>query len=211
MEQIQSEQQKQPDNQPTLESLEEIQLSDGQTESLPEMPEELSLNPQALPGDLSAGFPATMTSSQYYSKDEFAQEFNDFLLFLKSPQTSADAFEALRAEGQGLAASKLYEMAQKYKWLRFIIDRRTQVVHDTLVLSIFAITETNAIVYNWTGISLIEKGRIWLKGKIKNRAEAARVSGKRSVWGFLARRGAEKQPRPANLSENLTAWFTLSR
>lgn len=180
----------------------EIQLSDGQTDNL----EPLNNQNNKLAGSdsLPVGLPEMTTRSKYYTQDEFAKQFDDFLTFLKSPQTSADTFEALRAEGQGLAAAKIFDMAQKYKWLRFLIDRRSQIVHDTIVLSIFAVTETNAIVYNWTGISIIEKGKIWLRGKIKQRAEQARTSGKRGVLGFLGLRGAAKQPKQDKSSETLT-------
>ena len=144
----------------------------------------------------------TTNNARYFSEDEFQREFDEFLTFLKNPQTATDTFETLRAEGQTLAAAKIYNMATKYKWLRFIIDRRTQVIHDALVLSIFAVTETNAIVYNWTGISIIGKFKIWLKGKVKQRAEVAQQQGKRrSVWAFLARQGAAKQQKQETSSE----------
>ena len=182
----------------------EMQLSDGQTENLQPLDLQNNLNSPDDLSSLSAGLPEMTTRSKYYTQDEFAKQFDDFLTFLKSPQTSADTFEALRAEGQNLAATKIFEMAQKYKWLRFIIDRRSQIVHDALVISIFAVTETNAIVYNWTGISIIEKGKIWLKSKVKQRVEQAKTSGKRGVWGFLGRRAAEKQPKQENSSGTLT-------
>jgi len=185
----------------------EIQLSDGQTDSLPEINSQPEVNSLSeTPAEYSADFSQmmTMNSGKYYTQDEFAKEFNDFLTFLKSPDTATDTFEALRSEGQSLAASKIYNMAYKYKWLRFLIDKRTQVIHDALVMSIFAVTETNAIVYNWTGISLIQKVKIWLKSKVKQRAEVAQSSGKRSVWGFLARQGAAKQQKQENLSDGLT-------
>jgi len=139
----------------------------------------------------------TTNNDRYYSQGEFEAGFNEFLNFLKNPQTSLDTFEVLRAEGQSLAAGKVYKMAQNYKILRFLIDRRTRLMHDFALISIFAACETNAIVMNWTGISLAEKGKIWLKSKIKARAQSAQASGKRSVWGFLAPRGAEKQQKPA--------------
>ena len=119
-----------------------------------------------------------------------------FLTFLKNPATAADTFETVRAQGQSLAAGKIYEMANKYKWLNWLIDRKTRLLHDALLIAIFATTETNAIVLNWTGISLIEKGKIWLKSKV--RARAAASQGKRSVWGFLAPRAAAKQAKQEN-------------
>ena len=181
----------------------ELQLSDGQTDSLPDL-QPANLNSQENADLLQTSYSEMMTSdSRYFSRDEFATEFNNFLAFLKNPATATDTFETLRAEGQELAAEKIYNMACRYKWLKFLIDKRAQVVHDVLVMSIFAVTESNAIVYNWTGISLIEKGKIWLRGKVKQRAQQAQTSGKRSVWGFLARRGAEKAQNQENSSESL--------
>ena len=173
----------------------EIQLTDGVTQEVPPAPTEeqgsdLSNGSQPGCGEM------TTTDDRYYTREEFEGVFNDFLTFLKSPQASLDTFESLRAQGQTLAASKIYDIADKYRFFRWMIDKRTALVHDLTLIGIFAAVETNAIVYNWTGISLIEKGKLWLKNKIKQRQQQQQASGKRSVWGFLGRRGAEKQPKP---------------
>ena len=78
---------------------EEIQLTDGQTENLPEVPEEGSSSDQlnALPAGCGE---MTICDDRYYTKGEFEAAFNEFLIFLKSPQTSLDTFESLRAQGQ---------------------------------------------------------------------------------------------------------------
>lgn len=185
---------------------EEIQLTDGQADNLQPLPE-FSSQPEADPAaGWQAGSPTMMTSDdRYYSPGEFETAFNEFLTFLKSPQTSLDTFEALRSQGQSLAAGKVYKMAQKYRFLRFLIDRKTQLLHDCALIGIFAACETNAIVLNWTGISLAEKGKLWLKGKIKARQQAAQAQGKRSVWGFLGRRDVVKQPKPGSSPENSAA------
>ena len=175
---------------------EEIQLTDGQTDNLPETPE-FNQDSQAAADGLPIGSPTMTTSDErYYSRGEFEAAFNEFLIFLKSPETSLDTFEALRSQGQQLAAGKVYEMAQRYRFLRFLIDRKTQLLHDFALISIFAACETNAIVMNWTGISLAEKVKIWLKEKIRLRA--MQKADKPKGWGFLGRRVAEKQPRPEN-------------
>ncbi len=181
------------------ENNEEIQLTDGQTENLPEVPEQGSSDQlNALP--LGCG-EMTNSDDRYYTKGEFESAFNEFLVFLKSPQTSLDTFESLRAQGQTLAAGKIYQMAEKYRFMRWIIDRRTAIVHDFALIGIFCACETNAIVQNWTGISLAEKGKLWLRSKIKQRVEQQQAAGKRSGWGFLARRDREKQPKPESLPE----------
>ncbi len=180
---------------------EEIQLTDGQTENLPEVPEEGSSSDQlnALPAGCGE---MTICDDRYYTKGEFEAAFNEFLIFLKSPQTSQDTFESLRAQGQMLAAGKIYQMAEKYRFMRWIIDRRTAIVHDFALIGIFCACETNAIVQNWTGISLAEKGKIWLRQKIQQRAAQQQAAGKRSGWAFLGRRGAEKQPKPESSQQD---------
>lgn len=179
---------------------EELQLTDGQTQDLPEVTE---ISQHGSPEDsLLSSSSMTMTpkieEDGYYSQGEFETAFNEFLTFLKSPQVSLDAFESMRAKGQSLAAGKIYNLANKYSFLRWMIDRRTALFHDFCLISIFAACEANAIVMNWTGISLAEKGKLWLKSKIKARQQAAQASGKPKGWGFLGRRVAEKQPKPEN-------------
>lgn len=143
----------------------------------------------------------TSPDDRYYTQGEFEAAFNEFLVFLKSPETSLNAFESLRQQGQSLAAGKIYAMAEKYNFLRWIIDRRTALFHDLTLIGIFAACETNAIVQNWTGISLAEKGKIWLKNKIKQR-QLQKSPEKRSGWGFLVRRGVEKQQKQENLPQD---------
>lgn len=177
---------------------EELTLSDGQTDNIPEIniPEQPDSQNNPSNAEFWPDSCQTTTNDRYYSRQEFEKCFADFLDFIKNPNASIDTFETLRAEGQQLASGKIYDLASRYKWLNWLIDKRTQLIHDTLLIAIFATTETNAIVYNWTGISLYEKGKIWLKSKIKARAEKAKTSGKRSVLGFLGLAGAEKQQKP---------------
>ena len=184
-----------------IQNNQEIELTDGQTEDIPEVTESQSQE-TGLP--IGCGEMTTLSEEddRYYSQGEFECAFNEFLIFLKSPQTSLDTFESLRAQGQTLAAGKIYNMAQKYSFLRWMIDRRTALVHDLTLIGIFCACETNAIVQNWTGISLAEKGKIWLKSKIQQRVQAQQASGKRSVWGFLARRDAVKPQKPENSQQD---------
>ena len=180
---------------------EEIKISDGQTEQIPPLAESL---PEVSPADLQAGCPMTATSDTY-TREEFSAVFNDFLTFLKSPDTSIDTFEAIRSQGQELAAGKIYEMADKYSFLHWIIDRRTAFLHDMALISVFIGCETQAIVYNWTNISLKEKITTWLKSKFKQRIQAAQQqpkSAKRFGWGFLGRRDPERPQKPESLPEN---------
>ena len=72
------------------ENNEEIQLTDGQTENLPETQTVITDNRLT---DLQPGCGEMTTSpdDRYYTQGEFEAAFNEFLVFLKSPQTSLDA------------------------------------------------------------------------------------------------------------------------
>lgn len=183
-----------PEVEPQPETItpEEVQLSDGQTDSIP-TPETI----QSLDG-LQNGLSQMMTttnSGRYYTKDEFEEVFKSFFDFLKDPTAAGDVFGTIEEKGRNLAAGRVFDIAQKYRWLNWLIDKQTAVLHDCALISIWAAVETNTIVLNWTGISLFSKVQIWLKGKIKTKAEQAAKEGKRSVWGFLGRRAAEKQQK----------------
>lgn len=186
-----------PEQPAPLEELPEMQLSDGQTEALPEY-----LDQTGAGSFQNFGAMNPTTSSRYYTEEEFNQVFGDFMAFLKNPEVATDMFGNIHEKGQRLAAGKVYEMASKYKFLRFLIDRQTQILHDMLLLSIWAACETEAICMNWTGISLFGKVKIWLRGKIKQKAEESAKEGRRSVWAFLGRRGAEKAQNPESSPAN---------
>ena len=176
----------------------EVVLSDGQTEAIPEVQsieQGINQSSDALPLGLP---PMTMTNDNRYSKDEFQEVFNSFFDFLKDPAAAADCFGTIQDKGRKLAAGRVYDLASRYKWLNWLIDKNTALLHDAALISIWAATEANVIILNWTGISIFEKGQIWLKQKIRAKAEQEASKGKRSVWGFLARRDPEKQQKPAN-------------
>lgn len=179
------------------EQIPEVQLSDGQTENIPPaQPDEI---PAQSSDALPHGLPQMMTNDgRYYSKEEFQEVFASFFDFLKDPAAANDCFGTIQSKGRALASDRFYEMASRYKWLHWIIDKQTAVLHDTALIAIWAATEANIIVMNWTGISIFEKVQIWVKQKIKNKAETEAKAGKRSVWAFLGRRAAEKQPKPEN-------------
>ena len=179
------------------EQMPEIILSDGQTDQIPD-PAIMEQDQQTTQSSdvRFLGLPQTMTTNdRYYTKDEFQEVFSSFFDFLKDPNAAADCFGTIQSKGRSLAANRFYDLASKYKWLNWIIDKNTAILHDAALISIWAATEANIIILNWTGISLFEKGQLWLKTKIKAKAEAEAAAGKRSVWGFLGRREAAKQQK----------------
>lgn len=182
-------------NQETTPELTEPQLTDGQTDNLPPVPEYNEQAEQVAEAGLPNYSQMTMNSG-LYSQEEFNKCFNDFLTFLKSPEVAADAFGNIHGRGQAIAAQRVYEMAHKYRFLRFLIDKNAHLFGDLAIVSLWATIETNAILLNWTGINYLQKAKIWLNEKIKQKA--AQSSGKRKGWGFLGRQAAEKQPKQEN-------------
>ena len=176
----------------TMPEVQEVELTDGQPETIPETPE-------VLPESSLIGLqPTTTINDRYYSKEEFQDVFNSFFDFLKDPNAAADCFGTIQDKGRKLAAGRVFELAQRYKWLNWLIDKQTMIIHDVALISIWAAVETNTIVLNWTGISIFEKGRLWLKTKIKAKAEEQAKQGKRGVLAFLGRRDPEKQQKHEN-------------
>lgn len=64
------------------------------------------------------------TNEGFYSRDEFRQNFNSFLEFLENPATATDAFSTIVGKGRDLSADKIYSLAERYNWLKWIIDRK---------------------------------------------------------------------------------------
>lgn len=170
-----------PETQP-----EELSLTDGQP-----IPETAAvINPADFSQDYSPTIPTT--NSDYYSQGEFRAAFDEFLQFLHNPQAPQDTIEALAAKGQGLAADKIYNLASKYKWLNWLIDRKTELLKDTMLIGIFAAQEVEIIGRNWFNFSIKEKAKKWLEQQAKQKIKAAL---KPSGWGFLGRLGAARRQK----------------
>lgn len=179
----------QPEQQPEQpQDSQELSLSDGQPTATPTLPE---MNA----GDSSLGLPTTTATTDFYDKGEFRAAFSEFLEFLHNPQTPAETVEALAAKGQGLAADKIYNLASKYKWLNWLIDRRTKFVQDSLLITLFAYQEADAIGKTWFNFSIKEKATKWLENQAKQKIKAAL---KPSGWGFLGRLGVGKRQKAEN-------------
>ena len=190
--------QQQPETVPEAlpEVLEELQPSDGQP--TPEVPEVATTSQSA--EFLPHGLQMTMTRTDSYSPEEFRQKFAGILDFLENPATANNCMQELIINGRNLTADKIYNVATRYKWLNWIIDRKTQVFADSLQIAAFMAVETNLIVMNWTGLNIFEKGKIWLQQKAEQRRQAAK-SGKRKTllgWVFSGRREAEKPTEQSN-------------
>lgn len=162
----------------------EILPEDGQTEDLPELQQpDMTIEESAAVG--LPDYSSTMTTSEgSYSRDEFRQNFNSFLEFLENPSAATDTFSTIVGKGRELSADKIYNLAERYSWLNWLIDRKTQALSDLLLVTIFVTFESNVIIQNWTGISYLEKAKLWLKNKAKEKKSAVKSGRFRSLFGW---------------------------
>lgn len=180
------------------EELPELMPDDGQTAELPPLPLEQAETPEELPEVI--GLPTFSETTNSYTADEFRAKFQSILEFLENPAAANDCAAELLANGRNLTADKIYNLASRYRWLNWIIDRRGQVLADSLQIAAFLAVESNVIVMNWTGLNLFEKAKIWLKNKAKERKEQLKNGQRRSLfgWVFSGHRAAAKATEPQN-------------
>lgn len=182
------------------EELPELIPDDGQTAELPPLPLGEVETPESLP--LSENglkeFSTTMTNN--YTADEFRAKFQSILEFMENPDAANDCAAELLANGRNLTADKIYNLASRYRWLNWIIDRRGQVLADSLQIVAFLVVESNLIVMNWTGLNLFEKVKLWLKNKAKQRKEQLKSGQRRSLfaWVFSGHQAPAKATEPQN-------------
>lgn len=170
-------------NQQQMDQLQELQPDDGTPENLSDLIDPYNQKNLGLP---ELGVMTTPTTSNLYSQDEFREKFTSFLEFLENPATANDCAMELLINGRNLTSDKIYNMASKYSWLNWIIDRQTQVFADFIQISAFLTIESNLIVTNWTGINMLEKGKIWLNNKVKEKQAQAKQKGRRTLFGWLS-------------------------
>lgn len=175
----------------------ELIPDDGQPENLadylPEQPEQ----------NVNLGLPEysqTTTATNNYTAEEFREKFRSVLEFLENPATANDCAMELLINGRNLTADKIYDLASRHTWLNWIIDKQTQVFADFIQISAFLTVESNIIVKNWTGINMLEKAKIWLNNKVKEKQAQAKKQGKRTLfgWAFSGRPEVEKHTEQSN-------------
>lgn len=187
----------------TMEQLQEIKITDGQTDNLPPPPDMEQL-------EQIAGQTATATQSEsgasdkkheYYTKDEFFEVFKSVFDYAgKITDTKSlpiDETNKIEASGARLTSDRLYESAEKYAFMRPLIRRNTTRIMETLLILQFISGKACAVYKEKTNLNL--GGILWKKAKkmigFKGKTQAESAS------GFSAQVDAEKQQNPANLSK----------
>ncbi len=168
----------------------ELKLDDGEIANVPPINEmETQEQMEQIPpigGTFEAGLNDIITPDDFYngfkSVFAFAGEYTS---------TQSLPIQAHEEQGARRTSDKLYEMALKYPFLRFMIDTKTSWLADVSLISLFVYGKTNAVLEEKTGYGLnkIIFGRLgkWLP--------------KRKGSGFLARLGLGKRPKQEQSSE----------
>ncbi|GHU01500.1 hypothetical protein FACS1894186_4330 [Alphaproteobacteria bacterium] len=138
-------------------------------------------------------------TSNLYSRAEFFGVFCDYLA-AGGEWTGIKSLPVQDAEMKGaeVTASKLYDMAQKYRFMRFLIEKDLSVWATWIIIAQFVGRKTDAVVEECCHFSIkemaIKKVRKWLRIGKKQESENPSAS------GFLERLGLAKQPKPEKSS-----------
>lgn len=165
----------------------EIVPDDGHPENLSQFVPDQNSDLHGLP----ESYPTTMTNN-FYSPEEFREKFAGLLEFLENPATANDCAMELLVNGRNLTSDKIYDLANRHSWLNWIIDRQTQVFADFIQISAFLAVESNVIIRNWTGINMLEKGKIWVNNKIREKQAQAKTK-RKTLFGWLSSAPAEAE------------------
>ena len=177
------------------EQIPELIPDDGQPQNLAEF------IPDPEQNNVNLGLPEFgTTATNNYTAEEFREKFRSVLEFLENPATANDCAMELLINGRNLTADKIYDLASRHTWLNWIIDKQTQVFADFIQISAFLTVASNIIVKNWTGINMLEKAKIWLNNKVKEKQAQAKKQGKRTLfgWAFSGRPEVEKHTEQSN-------------
>ena len=168
----------------------ELKLDDGEMTHVPPLNEtEVQEQMEQIPpigGTFDSGLNDVITQEDFYngfkSVFAFAGEYT---------ATNSLTIQSHEEQGARRTSDKLYEMALKYPFLRFMIDTKTTWLADASLIGLFVYGKPNAVFDEKTGYGLnkIIFGRLgkWLP--------------KRKGSGFLARLGLGKRPKHEQSSE----------
>lgn len=181
-----------------IQEVEEMKLDDGMTPPPEEVPEAIS-QPGTYP---EAGLTFEISDPDIYTEDEFYEAFKSCFAFagdVSHLKSFAIRDEGIEGRGARCTSNRLYQLAGRYKFLHFMIDRRSGWLADATLIGLFVSMKANAIVEEAAHLSLKDI----LKGKLKSWFKIKQTTVKRGGSGFLGRLGLGKPPKPESLSEGL--------
>lgn len=185
MEQTQTEQ---------MEQLQEIQISDGQTDNLPPPPPMEQL--EQITQEQTTATQSESVASEFYTKDEFFEVFKSVFDYAGN-MTGTESLPIKENEmtGARITSDRLYDTAEKYAFMRPIIRRNTTRVMETILMIQFITGKASAVYKEKTNLNL--GGILWKKAKkVMGLNKNKTIQGVES--GYSGQADAGKQQNPAN-------------
>lgn len=132
--------------------------------------------------------------SKYYTEEEFYQQFKSIFQFA-GDRTGIKSLPIKDSEERGarITANRIYEMAEKYAFLNFLIDKTTSRLAETILMIQFLAFKSADIYKEKTNRKL--GGDLWAKIKKLIKRRKAQTD---NELESSAQVGAEKQLKPAN-------------
>lgn len=166
------------------------EISDGMTENLQPLPEQTIIQPEQMTtSDHMMTGTATAECSSYYTKAEFYEQFKSLFQFTGDTlQVQSLPIKPNEEVGAKVTSDRIYNMAEKYAFLRFLIDKRSTRLGETILMIQFLTSKASAVYKEKRnrklGLDLWQKFKKLLKKG--NRANDT---------VFLAQAEAEKQQK----------------
>lgn len=178
-----------------IQEVEEVKLDDGMTP--PEVMSETNGQSGTSP---EAGLIFEISDRDIFSEEEFYEAFKSCFEFagdVSHLKSFAIRDEGIEGRGARCTSNRLYGLASRYKFLHFMIDRRSGWLADATLIGLFVSMKANAIVEEAAHLSLKDV----LKGRLKQWFRIKQTPVKPGGSGFLGRLGLGRQPKPESLSE----------
>ena len=182
-----------------MEQIQEPTLSDGQTDNLPPPPptEQMEQIPQEMATTESgSGVSDTYTQDEFF--DIFKSVFEYAGKITDTKSLPIDESNKIELSGARITSNRLYEMAEKYAFMRPLIKRNTSRIMETILILQFIGGKAQAVYKEKTSLNL--GGVIWKKAK-KIFGIKPKVAESESLEQVVA----EKPTKAENLSETATA------
>lgn len=174
-------------------------ITDGQTDNLPPIQPLTVEQAQATATNQTATISLSgLSDSNFYTKEEFYEQFKSVFQFggdtlgLESLPIKPNEEMGARA-----TASRIYEMAEKYKFLRFMIDKRSTRLGETILMIQFLTSKAGAVYY--------EKRKQKLGGVLWQKATKLFKRNKAKDSDYSEQVAAEKQQKQEKSSETVAA------
>ena len=165
------------------------EITDGMTDNLPPLQPLTMENPnnQTI-GTVNA------ECSNFYTKEEFYEQFKSIFQFAGDTlNVQSLPIKQNEEAGAKVTSNRIYEMAEKYAFLRFMIDRRSTRLGETILMVQFLTSKAGAVYMEKRNKKLGVE--VWKKAK-----RIFRLGSKAKDTASLAQAAAEKQQGQDSLS-----------